>query len=160
MTLNMPSIDVAPWSSSSQSTLVYMEVLAKCATPILVSVNSSDYANIEIIGNFCLQFVYLVIKVMRVTIFNSVLQSIHLFQQCLLVLLLEIGVIKYFLQSYNDKEGFFFIAFLVIQCYAVYFARKSRDTSSLEKLKETGCSLNAKTENECESVMHQMIERA
>ena len=39
LTLNIPYIDVSPWSTPSQSNIVYLEVLAKCATPVLLAVN-------------------------------------------------------------------------------------------------------------------------
>lgn len=50
------------------------------------------------------------------------------------MLLLEIGIAKYFLGSQVDKEGFFFILLIVIQCFGIYSYKRSREHDILSRV--------------------------
>jgi hypothetical protein len=70
MTLNMPYVDMVPWSTASASNIVYLEILAQSAAPVLVALgNDQSYENIMVIGNLVLQLLYLVALVMSTSTF-------------------------------------------------------------------------------------------
>jgi hypothetical protein len=119
MTLNMPYVDMVPWSSASGADIVYLEIVAKCLPPVLIAIGN-DSANMKVIGNLIVQSAYLLAKLMSTNTFCRDISLVILLTQASSVLIMEIGALELLLGGRYSNQVYMLIFLIGVQGITAY----------------------------------------
>eukprot|EP00347_Sterkiella_histriomuscorum_P002941 403366205 len=110
--------DQVPWSNSN-SKAIYFGFIAKVLNPVILGLDTSGtYIYAEVICSFIVQVLYLFMTLFFADIYHKKSDLLQKFFQGSVVLILQIGVIKYLIKDYDSKE---FILFFCIIAFFLYF---------------------------------------
>ena len=128
--------DKIQWSGSN-SKGIYLGFLAKVLNPVILALDTKGtYIYFEIIISFIIQILYLFMTIYFADIYHKKSDMLNKFFQGTVVLILQIGVIKYLIKDYDGKEFILFLCIIAFHLYFIYRVNLWRKERLLELFNE------------------------